>query len=111
MVYNLNLAIKPFILTKEGKKVVEMRLNTLERQQIKIGDVLHFLCSGESIDARVIDIRSFPSFEELYEYYPKEKLGYSTNEECSYHDMEIYYSLSDITSNGVLGFEIELITR
>ncbi len=109
MVYNLTLAYKPFHLIKEGKKVVEMRLNTVERQKIKIGDILHFSYESNTLDVRVTNIRHFLTFKELYESYPKEKLGYQKDEECSYHDMEIYYSLDDITKFGVIAFEIERI--
>ena len=109
MVYTLNLAPTPFKLIESGKKVVEMRLNTSERQKIKVGDYIEFHLEEKTLLAEVINTKSFPTFKELYDYYPKEKLGYENNEPCSYHDMEIYYSTSKIKEFGALAIEIKLI--
>ena len=109
MVHQLNLAPAPFKLIKNEKKTVEMRLNTLERQKIKIGDQIEFHYEDEILLAAVTNTKAFPSFKELYEYYPKERLGYELDEPCSYHDMEIYYSPDKIKEFGVLAIEIKPI--
>ena len=108
MNYKMNLHCRPYQRIDSGLKVVEMRLNTPERKKIKVGDTIEFTNrdTNEVLKVEVINLKSFPTFKELYEAYPKEKLGYLKDEEANYRDMNEYYSDIDITSNGVLAIEI-----
>ena len=108
MLYKMNLAIEPFILIKEGKKTIEMRLKTKERENIKIGDQILFTNdSGEQMIADVISVSSFSSFIELYKHFDKVKLGYKDNEIANPDDMLKYYCTKDIGEFGVLAIEIK----
>ena len=104
----MNLNPAPYDLIKNHKKDIEMRLRTPERKKIKIGDIIEFTntASKEKLRAEVIGIYEFNSFKELYDYFPKERLGYSISEEASYKDMNQYYKDEDILKYGVIGFEI-----
>lgn len=112
-VYQMNLSPIPFSKIKSRKKKVEMRLAKEKRKEISKGDIIEFTNNetGEKIDVIVTSNTYFPSFKELYEHFPKEDLGYEVNESSDYHDMNEYYSDSDISSYGVLAIEIELIER
>lgn len=109
MTFDLNLHPRPFYLIQNGVKDVEMRLNTPIRQQIKVGDIIRFTNrdSGLILTRRVKAIKTFKNFEELYNAYPKSRLGYSEKEKADYHDMNEYYSNEDINKYGVIAFEIE----
>lgn len=78
MIFCLNLHDEPFQRIKSGLKDVEMRLSTLERKKIKLGDIIEFTNrdNKEVIKVKVIGLSSFPSFKELFEAYPKNRLGY-----------------------------------
>ncbi|MBR3864575.1 MAG: ASCH domain-containing protein [Clostridia bacterium] len=107
----MNLNHSPFELIKKGQKRVEMRLYDEKRRQIKQGDTIEFtsLSSGEKLLVKVLDIKVFKNFEELYKNYDKTLLGYLKGEKDSPSDMLEYYSLERIRENGVCAIEIELI--
>ena len=106
----MNLSPLPFSKIKDGKKDIEMRVLTNERRKIKIGDTIIFTHKDtkEELITEVISLKTFPSFKELYEYYPKERIGYENNEIASYEDMYLYYSKEQIDENGVIAIGIKL---
>ena len=108
--YFMNLNETPFRLILNEKKTIEMRLNKGERKNIKSGDYIVFSHSLDDtkLKVQVLSVSGFNSFKELYEHFPKEKLGYEPHEEASYKDMNLYYSDEDILTYGVLGIEIKL---
>ena len=107
--YNLNK--EPFYFMSHGLKDIEMRLFDGKRKLINIGDIIYFENNEthEVIKTVVIGLHRFPSFKELYETFPKTRLGYFENEEASYHDMNRYYTEERIKECGVIGIEIKLI--
>lgn len=111
MEHNLTLYDAPFKLIKSGLKTIEMRLNDDKRKRIKVNDTIVFenIISKEKISVVVTSKKSFKSFEDLYAYYPKEKLGYSPNEEANPKDMLIYYKNENILRFGTVAIQIELI--
>ena len=108
-VYEMNLHNEPFDLILSGRKTVEMRLSKNGRENIQKDDVIVFTNKdGKKLKVLVLNIIKFPTFKELYDYYNKEKLGYSQNEDASSDDMLKYYSKEDIAKYGVLAIEIKL---
>ena len=107
--YNLNK--EPFYFISHGLKDIEMRLYDEKRKLIKIGDIIYFENNEthEVIKTLVVRLHRFKTFKELYETFPKTRLGYFENEEASYHDMEKYYRPESIEKYGVIGIEIRLI--
>ena len=101
----------PFDKIKNKTKKIEMRLNDEKRQKLRIGEYILFTNSitNESIKCKIKNITKYPSFKELYENYDLVSLGYDEGETGTYHDMETYYSLSDIEKYGVLAIEIEAL--
>lgn len=108
--YEMNLSDIPFRLLKSGKKSVEMRLNKNGRDKIQGGDFIVFNHekSGEKIKVKVLSVSKFSSFDELYDFFPKDKLGYGPNEKADPKDMLVYYSKEEIKRCGVLGIEVEI---
>ena len=51
-------------------------------------------------------VKSQKKYYLIYDYFPKNRLGYLDNEIANYKDMNIYYSDEEIKKYGVVGFEI-----
>ncbi len=109
MIYEMNLHPQPFMLIKDGKKDIEMRLYDDRRKGIKIGDEIIFtnIETQEKLTKRVINLYRFNNFEELYANFDKKRLGYSEDEIADPSDMELYYSKDNIQKYGVLAIELE----
>ncbi len=58
---------KYFDLIASGKKTIEIRVGYSSMKKIKPGQLLRFVSQSESCLTRVIDVREYSSFEELFE--------------------------------------------
>lgn len=103
----------PFNLIKSGTKTIELRLNDLKRQKIKVGDLIEFTnrVTDEKMLVRVVDLIKFNSFSDLYKNFSKVSMGYREDEEANPNDMELYYSLEEQEKYGVLAIKIEKIDK
>ena len=103
----------PFNLIKSGTKTIELRLNDLKRQKIKVGDLIEFTnrVTDEKMLVRVVDLIKFNSFSDLYKNFSKVSMGYREDEEANPSDMELYYSLEEQEKYGVLAIKIEKIDK
>lgn len=111
MTHQMNLRETPFLSIKNGKKQIEIRLYDEKRQLIKINDIIEFtnLNTEEKLSVKVIDLKIFKNFKELFDFYDKTTLGYSLNDKCSYLDMNTYYSNELQSQYKALAIKIELI--
>lgn len=111
MTFEMNLNPVPFNMIITKRKDVEMRLLTEERKKINIGDYIVFknTVSGKLLTVEVTGIHTFKTFKELYKFFPKERLGYLSDEVADYQDMYEYYSKESIEKFGVIGFEIKIV--
>ena len=110
MTHYLNLDPGPFDLIKNGLKDVEMRIYNEYRKLFNIGDHIEFTnnLNGEKLSVEITNLQLFPTFVELYQHYPKERLGYKLDEDANPVDMEKYYSKQQIKKHGVVAIEIKL---
>ncbi len=111
MKYEMRLHDEPFQLIKNGTKTIEMRLNDEKRRVLKKGDIIEFQNrkTKEKIETKIIDLHYFHNFDELYQMFDKEKIGYLKDEVADSKDMELYYSKEEQKQYGVVGIEIELL--
>ncbi len=114
MTHSMNLNPEPFSLIKSGLKTIELRLNDEKRQLININDDIIFTNTEnnqDTIQCKVVDLRRFSSFEELYKNLDLLKCGYTNDniKTATHKDMDIYYSQEKQESCGVLGIELKLI--
>ena len=112
MIHNLKLDDNPFKKIKSGNKNVEMRLNDERRKYIQNGDMIIFFNRENpnlSLLCSVLNVRRFKTFKELYEKYPKTRLGYKVDEKANYQDMYQYYKEKDCLIYGALAIEIKLV--
>lgn len=112
MLHEMRLYQEPFDKIKSGNKSVEMRLNDKKRRLLNVGDIIIFTntITGETIETEIIALHKFENFEQLYNAFDKELLGYSKAEKAIYEDMLEYYSKENIEKYGTLGIEIKLKT-
>lgn len=108
MTHEMKLHNSPYEMIQNGSKDIEMRLNDPKRQQIQIGDEIIFTNTKtqERLIAEVIKLHKYPNFHELYDKFPKTRLGYLEDEVAIPEDMEAYYLRTDIEKYGVVGIEI-----
>ena len=110
----MNLNLEPFSLIQQGKKTIEMRLYDEKRKKLQIGDIIIFTekeNKNNRLEARVINLHKYNSFEELYKNFNKIQLGYYENQIANARDMEEYYSKEDIKKYGVIGIEIKVLSK
>ncbi len=106
----MKLHHSPFEKIKSGEKTIELRLFDEKRQQIKVGDKIVFTntATGETLDATVVRLHRFDSFEELYRSLPLLQCGYTEADvdRADPSDMEHYYSAEEQKKYGVVGIEL-----
>ena len=111
MIHSMKLKEGLFEKIANGTKTIEMRLYDEKRQKVQIGDVIEFtnMTTGEKIQAQVLALHIYPSFEDLYNKFSKVSLGYEEYEIALYTDMEQYYLSTEIEKYGVVGIEIKRV--
>ena len=111
MTYQMHLSPVPYNRIVTGRKDIEMRLFTESRKKLEKGDFIEFInwANGKTMLVEVLGVHQFPTFKELYAHFPKERLGYSSDEVADYKDMYAFYTKENIKNFGVIGIEIKLI--
>ena len=99
----------PFNLIKSGTKTIELRLNDLKRQKIKVDDLIEFTnrTNNEKMLVEIENLYHYPSFEELYKNFDKVAMGYDEDDIADPKDMEEYYYPEEQSKYGVLGIKIK----
>lgn len=107
----MHLDNEGFNLVKNKQKKVLLRLYDVKRRSLRVGEilVLENRLNKEKINVKVVAIKKFNDFKEVYDNYDKRLLGYMESEQATYLDMEKYYSKSDVLKYKVVAIEIELI--
>ena len=111
MTHRFKLDLGPFSSIKNKEKDIEMRLYDEKRQVVHKGDIIEFYCleNNEELKCIVVDLHIYKSFHELYSHFPKERLGYKSNENAHSDDMHKYYSEERIKQYGVVGIEVKVL--
>ena len=107
----MKLANESFMKIVNGTKRIELRLFDEKRRKLKIGDFINFMNveTDEIITTKILDLKVYDNFKELYKNYDKKDLGYKEDEEASYQDMENFYSIEEQNKYKVVAIEIEKI--
>lgn len=104
MIFHLHPDI--FLLVKDGKKDVEVRLNDEKRQKLKVGDKLVFLKRPdevEKVEAVVEELKYFNNFFEVADYYTMERIHRPELTKDEYvNDMQRFYSEEEQNKYGVV---------
>ncbi len=105
----MKLHPEPFAQIRGGRKTVEARLFDEKRRQLKIGEKIELFKRPdfkEVIIAKIIGLRAFKTFSELFDTY-RERV-WSGSKEAFLGDVRRYYSDEDEKRNGVIGIEMEI---
>lgn len=73
VLHQMGLYGEYFQAIKEGKKIIEVRLNDEKRRKIKVGDAIEFVKvpqQDEFLKVQVIDLKSYDTFEAMYNVIP-----------------------------------------
>lgn len=114
MKHEMRLEEEPFKAIKSGKQTIEVRLFDDKRSLVNVGDKITFLKRPdelESIEATVIGLSIFNSFEELFKAIDKKKFGYDEEDTLEYQleSMRKFYSVEEEKECGVVGIHIKVI--
>ena len=112
----MKLHAAPFENIARGIKTIELRLYDEKRRTVKVGDEIEFTHSKDAtrtLHARVVALHVFPSFTELYQSLPLLKCGYTESDIATADpsDMDLYYTKEQQQKYGVVGIEIQLLTK
>lgn len=104
----MNLSPVPFEAIKSGSKTVEMRLYDEKRRLLSVGDEILFAndSSKEHIKRKIVGLRIFSNFFELYSRYDPVSIGYNDEETADPNDMLLFYSQKEIDRCGVIAIEL-----
>lgn len=116
MTHNMQLQPAPFEMIRNGTKTIELRLYDEKRRQIRTGDDIVFVHTGnrsETLRVKVIDLFVFDSFAELYDALPLLECGYTEDDidTASPEDMDLYYSREEQQKYGVVGISVKVLSE
>ena len=104
-----------FEQVKNGTKDVEARVNDEKRRQIKIGDNIEVLKRPDEIETlqvRVIGLKTFADFTELANNYPIERLYSPSFTKEEYLTLfPKFYSDEEINKYGTVAIEFEIVNE
>lgn len=79
MMHTIKVKEKYYNLIKNKEKIYEVRLYDNKRKQMKIGDIIKIFKEHklvESLNAKIIDLVFFKSFEEMANALPSKQIGF-----------------------------------
>ncbi|PIV90635.1 RNA-binding protein [Candidatus Gracilibacteria bacterium CG17_big_fil_post_rev_8_21_14_2_50_48_13] len=109
----MRLNTEPYDQILSGAKTIELRLYDEKRRELAVGDMLIFekRDHDEQIAAQIIALHRASSFYELLQVVDPIACGWKVGESVDPAIMEKYYSPLDITKYGVLGIEVQVLSR
>lgn len=78
MIHRMGLYSEYLKLIKEGTKTVEVRLFDEKRKRMNTGDLIEFMEvpeKNESIKVKVVELKKYETFKQMYEDTPFEDFG------------------------------------
>ncbi|WP_218814639.1 ASCH domain-containing protein [Rickettsiella endosymbiont of Dermanyssus gallinae] len=107
----INVAPKYFKQIRDRKKTVEGRLAKEKFSAMQVGDLLEFVSGGDRILTKILEIKKFPTFKEMLEYYGVNQClpGIDNLDEAVsiYHAFPGYRDAEVLL--GVLGIKVALV--
>jgi ASC-1-like (ASCH) protein len=115
MKHDMKLEKEAFFRIKEGRKIIEVRLNDEKRQQIKIDDKIEFQLLDdpkETISVNVTGLSQFSNFKDLYSSFHYSLFGHphGTTLKDQISSIRTCYSEEKELKFGSLGIHIRLVS-
>lgn len=115
MIHEMKLQPKYYNYILDGTKRIELRLYDEKRQQIQLGDTIHFLKEPElveSFDAKVEGLLRYDSFNDLFNDFDISLLAdKSMTKEELLHVLEEFYTKEKQEKYGVLGIKVKVFRK
>ena len=97
---------------KSGQKTIETRLLDEKRKVLQVGDIIEFSkrpTLHEKLQVKIIDLKTYKTFEEVYENCDLLDLGYDENvtKEEFIEKMYKHYSKEESENYKILAIKIE----
>lgn len=113
MKHEMRLNEESFKAIKSGRQTIEVRLFDDKRSLLNVGDKITFFKRPdeiESLEANVIGLSIFNSFEELFKAIDKQKFGYDEDDTLEYQleCMRKHYSIDEEKECGVVGIHLKV---
>lgn len=113
VIHRIKIESKEFDSIANEKQSIYSSVNFDKYKDIKINDYIEFKNkkNHKTVIVKVKKINLFKSFEEVYSFYDKTKLGYGENEYANPLDMLFYNSQYDVDQYGVIAIEFLLNSK
>lgn len=101
-----------FIEVREGRKIIEIRLNDPKRQAIEVGQRINFICRDRPNETALVEVvgkGEFNSLEELLDAYPLESFGRIWRTKQDAKSAINYYGAKEVAKYGYLAIEIRML--
>lgn len=108
--HEMNLQPKYFNFIKNGTKRIELRLNDEKRQKIQSGDVIEFSDGTDSLQAKVVGLLRYQTFDDLFEDFGIEILADDSMTKLELNTALCeFYTPEKQQQYGVLGIRLQLL--
>jgi len=113
MMHTMKLNTRPFERMKEGKKMVEYRLNDEKRKRLKLGDTIIFQKLSnldEKLLMEITDLNLFNNFYDAFlEFVNVENSDIGESIEKAVNSMYEYYEKNDEKKYGCLAISLKTL--
>ena len=113
-IYKMSLADEYFELMRDGKKIIELRVNDAKRKKYKVGNVLNFQMKtdpSEKFSVEITALYYFQTIREAVEGLGKDKFGFKPSMTIDKIEdlMLTFYKQEEIDKDGIVCIEIKKI--
>lgn len=107
MIQQMRLGEEIFEKIKSGKKTIELRLLDEKRKVLKVGDIIDFgkrPSLHERMSVKIVELKKYKTFEEVYEDCDLKDLGYEedVNKEDFVNNMYQHYNEDEVGDYDIL---------
>ncbi|MFA7245238.1 MAG: ASCH domain-containing protein [Candidatus Magasanikbacteria bacterium] len=114
MIQTMRLPEEIFEKIKSGQKTIETRLLDEKRKVLQVGDIIEFSkrpTLHEKLQVKIIDLKTYKTFEEVYENCDLQDLGYGENLTKEEYLEKVYshYEKEEVNDYAILAIRMELL--
>jgi ASC-1-like (ASCH) protein len=112
MTHYSQVASSVFEQIKDGKKIIEPRLNDAVHQKVRIGDLIVIInrATKQEVVAKIVGVLHYPSFDELFAAFPPRYFGVESAAAIK-QEVSRWYNTDAEAQFGVLGIKLHVLRR
>jgi len=110
MTHYSEVADSVFLQIKQGRKIIEPRLNDDAHKRLRLGDMLVIInrTTREEAVAKVVGMLRYPTFAALFAAFPPRYFGVNDVQEIR-QEVARWYHTDAETIHGVLGIKLHVL--